>query len=1081
MSQQNSVAITPNSYRFSRRYTVIEPIGHGGMGVVYRVYDRLTNQYAALKSLTLQPLPQGSKVAALVTDFVPVSPNIQASSSIPVTEIPDTSKANTHTLRLALAQEFRMLSALRHPHIIAVLDYGFDFTQQPYLVMELVREATPMSDYGIGRTFEAQVQLIIQSLQALSYLHRRGIIHRDIKPGNILVNDQGQVKVVDFGLSFTREQPLETDHAIAGTLAYIAPETLTFGVADAYSDLYSFGIIAYELLAGKHPFDGYGSQLLEAIFHRKPDLTLLPETMRPIISRLLAKLPHDRYSTADAVIHDLCAALNLSLPAENLTVRENQLQAARFVGRETELTTLKEQLEKAKNDEGGLWLIGGESGVGKSRLIEELRVVALVEGFTVVRGQTSENGRIHYQLLRNPLRELALRTDITDRQASILKPLVTDIASLTGRAVKEASKLDGKAAQQRLASTLVSLLRQQHRPVLLLLEDIHWGEESLEVLQELGRWLHGLRVLVVATYRDDERPDIPNHLPNARVLPLKRLTIESVAQLTASILGDANTETQLDLVDTLMRETEGNVFFMVEVIRLLAEDAGSISRIGVKTIPSTMFAGGIRAVIERRLSRVPEDAQRLLLYAAVADRKIDLPVLKHLVPESDIEQWITVCANAFVIEWQDNGWRFAHDKLREYQVGQINETERPSIYALVAKAVETIHGDHTDYSEQLIHLWLTAGNLTREAHHRKHAAEAAYKTGLYSKARAHYERILSLHQQTRIEMSPSAVLHLYLRMGDICYALGDYSEAKTQLIRCVELSQQVTNRRGDTARALNLLGNIALALGDTNEARQKLNASLTLSTAERNRLEMGKTLRSLGVVTETLGDYSEAERLFTEALKLLSAPEIDDSLGIAATSANLASIAKRSGDYALAKQRYRDALTQFEAVEFQWGMAFTMTSLGVMLVEMGSKELDEARQLHAQAFVICQNIGHKWGAAYSENNLALACLAAGDLVDARYHLRGALQTALEIQTQPLILDIFAVYADWLIAKSSAAAQSRATEILRLVVSHPRTEPETVARASETLAKCSETESAAPTASYEKVLEAILREDDERLT
>lgn len=1066
--------MTSNGYRFSRRYTVVEPIGHGGMGVVYRVYDRLTNQYVALKSLTLQPAPSGN---AALTDLVPASSHVQTSSSVPVTEIPDSSKATAQTLRLALAQEFRMLSAMRHPHVIAVLDYGFDFTQQPYLVMELVREAASMSEYGIGRTFKEQVALIIQSLQALSYLHRRGVIHRDIKPGNILVNDQGQVKVVDFGLSFTREQPLEADQAIAGTLAYIAPETLTFGVADAYSDLYSFGIIAYELLAGKHPFEGYGSQLLEAIFHRKPDLSPLPEAMRPIISRLLAKLPHDRYHSADAVIHDICTALKLAPPAENLTVRENQLQAARFVGRETELVTLKEQLQKAKDGEGGMWLVGGESGVGKSRLIEELRVVALVEGFTVIRGQTSESGQIHYQLLRNPLRELALRTEITDRQASVLKPLVADIETLTGKTVEEASKLDGRAAQQRLATTLVSLLRQQYRPVLLLLEDLHWAEESLEVLQELGRWLHGIRVLVVATYRDDERPDIPNLLPSARVLPLKRLTLESVAQLTASILGETDTETQLDLVDTLMRETEGNVFFMVEVIRLLAEDAGSISRIGIKTIPSTLFAGGIRAVIERRLSRVPADAQCLLLYAAVADRKIDLPVLAHLAPEANLEHWITVCANAFVIEWQDNGWRFAHDKLREFQVSQIDESERTSTYTKVAKAVETVHGNHPDYSEQLIHLWQTAGDMRREAHHRENAAEAAYKAGLYAKARTHYERVLYLYNQGHIALTPAAALHLHLYMGDICYALGDYSEAKVQLVRCVELSQQTGNGKADTARALNLLGNIALALGDTDEAQQKLNASLALSTAENNQLEMGKTLRSLGVVTETLGDYQEAERLFTEALKLLSAPKVNDTLGIAAASANLASIARRSGDFTLAKQRYQDALAQFEAAEFQWGMAFTMTSLGVMLVEMGTEELSRARQLHAQAFVICQNIGHKWGAAYSENNLAVACLASGDLIDARYHLRGALQTALEIQTQPLILDIFAVYADWLNAKSSTEAQSNAAQILRLVINYPLTEPETAAKARETLAKWPGIDTSVPAASYEKVLEAILREDD----
>lgn len=1075
MSQQ---LVTPlPQYQFSRRYAVVEPIGHGGMGVVYRVYDRLTNQHVALKSLSLQTQRTAVQTGIPITDLAPAAPDLQFTSHMPVTDIPESSKANTNTLRLALAQEFRMLSALRHPHIIAVLDYGFDFAQQPYLVMELVQEAVPISDYGAGRDLADQVQLLVQTLQALSYLHRRGVIHRDVKPGNILVNDQSQVKVVDFGLSFTREQPLQADQTIAGTLAYIAPETLTFGIADRYSDLYSFGIIAYELLTGKHPFGGNNNHLLEAIFHRKPDLTPLPENLRPIISRLLEKLPHDRYSTADEVIKAICAATHLPLPIESMTVRENQLQAARFVGREDELNTLKAQLQQAKtgegDGEGSLWLVGGESGVGKSRLVEELRVMALVEGFTVVRGQTVENGRILYQLLRNPLRELAMRSDITDRQASVIKPLVPDIDSLIGKSVETASNLDGRAAQQRLASTLVSLLRQQQRPILLLLEDLQWAEESLDVVRELGRWLHGMRVMVVATYRDDERPDLPDRLPGARLLSLKRLSIESVAQLTAAILGDTAPAAQLDLVDTLMRETEGNVFFMVEVMRLLAEDAGSISRIGIKTIPSTLFAGGIRAVVERRLSRVPEFAQNLLLYAAVAGREIDLAVLRHLAPEIDLEQWLTVCANAFVIERQDNIWRFSHDKLREFQISRIDEADRPGVYSKVARAVEAIHRDHPDYTEQLIHLWETVGDLSQETHHRQLAAENAYKTGLYSKALAHFERLLLLHHQTRITLETAAVVRLYLRIGDVCYAMGDYAQAKEHLLRCVEISKQAVHTAADIARARNLLGNIALALGDTSEAQQQLQASLALSTAEDNQLEMGKTLRSLGVVTETLGDYVEAERLFTSALSYLSAPDINDHLGIAATQANLASIARRSGDFVRAKQRYQDALVQFESIEFQWGMAFTMTSLGVMLVESGNKDdYLEARNLHSQAFTICQNIGHKWGAAYSENNLAVACLADGDLADAHYHLHGALQTALEIKTQPLILDIFAVYADWLAAQSQSS-QTQAGAVLALVINHPLTEPETSEKARASLAKLSDAERNPSPVSYEQVLEAIL--------
>src|SRR5262249_15985627 len=154
--------------------------------------------------------------------------------------------------RLALAQEFRLLASLRHPNIISVLDYGFDDIGNPYFTMELLENARTVLDVGRSQNLEMQVSLLVQVLQALAYLHRRVIIHHDLNRANVLISGE-RVKVLDFGLSVTSDRATESGIA-GGTLPYMAPEILTNTPVSEATDLYGFGVIAYELFCGRALF-----------------------------------------------------------------------------------------------------------------------------------------------------------------------------------------------------------------------------------------------------------------------------------------------------------------------------------------------------------------------------------------------------------------------------------------------------------------------------------------------------------------------------------------------------------------------------------------------------------------------------------------------------------------------------------------------------------------------------------------------------------------------------------------------------------------------------------------------------------
>jgi hypothetical protein len=480
---------------------------------------------------------------------------------------------------------------LRHPHVISVLDYGFDRLRQPYFTMNLLEDTLPLTDAGHDQPLDIQITYLTQTLQALAYLHRRGILHRDLKPGNVLIAN-GRAYVLDFGLSVEREAA----QGRVGTVAYMAPEILLTEQAGETSDLYAVGVLAYQTLTGRHPFDTNSFRLVMDILEKEPDLSPLPKTVAPIVGKLLAKEPTARYQNVQQVIEALNTAIDPPPPTESAAIRDSFLQAARFVGRDAELSQLTTALSHATAGRGGVWLVGGESGVGKSRLLDELRTHALVSGAMVVRGQAVEGGGLPYQLWRGPLRRLALIAGLSDLEAGVIKPLIPDVETLLGRKIPDALTLPGEAAQQRLHFTIAEICRtaaQTAPPLVLLLEDLHWTDESLEPLKVLLRLIADLPLLAIGSYRSEESPSLPLLLPDAHVLPVERLRPEHIAELSASMLGGVGKEPSV--LKLLQKETEGNAFFLVETVNALAEKAGRLDAVGQTPLPEYILPVGCSA------------------------------------------------------------------------------------------------------------------------------------------------------------------------------------------------------------------------------------------------------------------------------------------------------------------------------------------------------------------------------------------------------------------------------------------------------------------------------------------------------
>jgi tetratricopeptide (TPR) repeat protein len=1025
------------------RYELRNKLGAGGMGAVYIARDRLSGNIVALKRVL-----------------------------IPDEKVQDNS---TSDLLTAIATEFRTLAGLRHPHVIGVMDYGFihdGSSPQPYFTMDYLPDARSLTNAAANQPVEIQVRLLTEMLLALAYLHRRGIIHRDLKPDNVLVDGSGAVKLLDFGLalSVTGQSRGSFTEGVAGTMAYMAPELFAEETATVQSDLYAVGLLMYEVFTGSYPFNRKNMMLLlNDIMNTTPDIGSLEFDLGNLIERLLAKDPAQRPGDADTVIRELCEATGQPLPSEGQAVRESFLRASQFVGRTTEMERLKTALDAILNPADGqqaqVYLIGGESGVGKSRLLDELRTRALVKGAVVLRGQSVTEGGLPFQLWRDIARELSLSTPLNDLEAGILKEIVPDIGILLHRDIAAAPELTASAAQQRLVLTLINLLKHQRSPVMLLLEDLHWAGESLVALQQIQDAREQLpRLLVVGTYRDDERPNLPDALPGTQRLKLHRLNEAEIGELAHSMLGE--TGIQSDVLSLLKRETEGNAFFMVETIRALAEEAGTLSNIGRITLPRQVVAGGVQQIIRRRLSRVPDFLHSVLNRAAVAGRLLDLNILQKLT-DIDLNQFLNAGASAGVLEIVEERWRFAHDKLREMLLTDLHDEQRRDLHRAVATVIEASYLDNESYYETLMEHWRVAGDTAKELHYLLPVVTHLINISAdYVRAVQLTERGLALAGEQSDATSP-----LLYQMGRIHYRQNDYPTALQWAKQAHEAAERMNNLK-DAATSLRLHSLVAYSQGQMAAGMDYTQQSLAIFQEIGFKPGIADMLCDLGTASVYQGNYAAASDYFQQSLAL--SREIGHLNGIANALSNLGDVAYKNRDMAAASDYFQQSLSMSRENGDRASVSIDLTNLG--FVAQQQQDFATARDYYQQSLAICREIGDQsgianalgnlgnlaelqqdfaaagdyyqqclaiarqigepWVVAITLNNLGFVTMSQGDKATAVLHFAGALCIAYEIPFPLVILESIIGFA---LVRVGTPDTLYAAELAGLVEQHPGTE------------------------------------------
>lgn len=598
------------------RYLIECELGRGGMGVVYRAEDTLLERPVAVKVVS---------ATGLGTEG-----------------------------RSRLLQEARAAARLNHPNIVAVHDVGVAILpdqKEPtsYIVMELVEGQTLREFQPQG--FTQIIQIAVAMCDALEEAHQQGIIHRDLKPENVIVTSTDTVKLMDFGLArVSGKDRLTQEGTFMGTLSYLAPEIILGQEADERSDLYAFGVLLYEISAGKPPFE---ADNLTAVISQHLHAPVVPPSMHngelppafdDVVVQLLSKRPEDRPVSAGAVRTAL-ESISLEAPFSHTPTpitQLNRLARGRMVGREPEFAEAVSLWEQSTAGNGRMLLISGEPGIGKTRLVREFSTYVEILGGTTLTGLCFAEERTPY----GPIAQMVQNSLENGHNLELPQTVMADLLTLSPELrlsfpeVHPNERLDPEAEQQRLFNSIItwfgSLTREGE--LMLVVEDIHWADSgSLALLRFLARRLQRRRALIVATYREVELDatlpfqemlaDVSRERLATRI-KLSSLDKTQTQELLSTLFSEEITG---DFLDGVYRETEGNPFFIEEVCKALV-DSGKLYYEGGRwqrpeNIEDLEIPQGVRLAIQSRLAKLSQEEQHTLQVAALLGREFEYGML----------------------------------------------------------------------------------------------------------------------------------------------------------------------------------------------------------------------------------------------------------------------------------------------------------------------------------------------------------------------------------------------------------------------------------------------------------------------
>lgn len=892
----------------------------------------------------------------------------------------------------AYLAEARALATLDHPHIVPVYDVGRKAEGSVYVVSKFIDGYTLAEQIKENRPGQEEAVAIIATVaEALAHAHERGLIHRDVKPANILLEEHtGRPYLADFGLAI-REQDLNRSDPMSGTPAYMSPEQAgkEGSAVDARSDIFSLGIVLYELLTGWRPF---GGDTLAAVLHQVICAAPLPPRdvdstidadLQAICLTALAKLPADRFATAADFAAALRAwqrrqsdeALRPKAAPHNLPATLGEL-----IGRDSETAELQRLLGEAR-----LVTLTGPGGVGKTRLALQTAWSALAEfaervyfvQLAPVRDASLVASAIAQAVGCRESADRPVAEALVEFVAGQRMLLVLDNFEHVAAAAELVSKLLAAATELRIVVTSRMPLRlagEQEYPVALL-----------EVPPSAAADLDALaRYSAVALFCKRARESLPDFVfskQNAAAvveictrldgLPLAiELAAARIKVLTPQAMLP-RLEKRLQLLtggrgvsSTRQQTMRGAIAWSYDLLtpqeqrlfRRLSFFVGGCTLAAIEgTTPDEGepidALDGVASLVDKSILRAtdsPSGERRYGMLETVREFAFERLVESG---EKDAECHRLASYMAALVEQAEPQLKGADSAAAFQQLEEEQANIRAAISCCLAVPSDPIRGElGLRIGGALWRFWCSRGYLREgrhwltqllaafgKSHHDSLGGKARYAAGCLAEDLAEFSEAQSLYRESlalweaagEVERLPDA----YVALGSISTSQGDYATARASFGRALELATQQGARRL-IAVALSNLGSVAWAEADYAAAEAYHEEALAIRRELGGPAAIAVSLTSLGLVASRRGDLQKAEALYRESLVILR--EQQNTMGIAVCLNNLGEISCKLGRFDEARAMLAEAAALQIKAGDRLSLAYTLESLGTMFGHSGN-------------------------------------------------------------------------------------------------------------------------------------------------
>jgi predicted ATPase len=657
-------------------------------------------------------------------------------------------------------------------------------------------------DQLLGQTSDlgASLRRAISLVNAIGQLHWRGIVHKDIKPANVLVNSAtGKVWLMGFGIAsrLPRErQPPDAPEFIAGTLAYMAPEQTgrMNRSTDSRSDLYSYGVTLYEMLTGLLPFSASDAmEWVHCHVARRPmppdeRTSGIPPIVSSIVMKLLTKTAEERYQTAAGVESDLSRCLggweklgrvhSFSLGTQDASDR--LWIPERLYGRDHQVKVLLDAFERVVTAEvSRLALVSGFSGIGKSSVVNELQKAIVSPRGIFIAGKFDQHWRdIPYATLAQAFQTLVRQIlskseDQVDQWRQAIRQAIGPSGQLIASLIPELELIIGKQppvpelppeeTQNRFQAVFrrfLCVFAQKEHPLTLFLDDLQWLDvATLNFIEHLLSHPDVKHLLIVGAYRDNEVS--PSHplmvtldlIRKAGVIVdeivLKPLSFEDVNHFIADALRCERVRSE-NLARLVHEKTAGNPFFVIQFLTALAEEhlvefdaRKTVWRRDLNQINTRGFTDNVVELMAGKLKRFSDTTQEVLKHLACLGNVAEIATLALVYGETEeaMHAALWEAVHAGLVFREDSAYKFLHDRVQEAAYALIPKELRARLHLRIGRSlIAKLNQDEIEDKIFDIVSQLNSGRLLiSDLHEKDLVAGLNLRAGTKAKASAAYD------------------------------------------------------------------------------------------------------------------------------------------------------------------------------------------------------------------------------------------------------------------------------------------------------------------------------------------------------